>query len=38
MVKDYYVKNDITGACEHLFNESKKRWMKVNKKLHSKKR
>ncbi len=31
MVKDYYVKNDIIGACDHLYNESKKRWLKVYK-------
>ena len=29
MVKDFYIKNDIIGACNYLYNESKKRWMKV---------
>ncbi|MCQ2817112.1 MAG: protein phosphatase 2C domain-containing protein [archaeon] len=26
-VKDYYEKNDIVGACEFLYSESKRRWL-----------
>ena len=28
IIKDYYVNNDMKGCCEHLYLESKKRWLK----------
>ena len=28
IIKDYYLKNDMSGCCEYLYQESKKRWMK----------
>ena len=27
-IVDYYLKNDMSGCCEYLYQESKKRWMK----------
>ena len=28
MIKDFYVKNDLKGCCEYLYQESSKRWLK----------
>ena len=28
IIKDYYLSNDMKGCCEHLYLESKKRWLK----------
>ena len=28
IIKEYYLKNDMSGCCEYLYQESKKRWMK----------
>ena len=27
IIKDYYLKNDIEGAINHLYKESSKRWI-----------
>ena len=28
IIKEFYIKNDLKGCCEHLYLESKKRWLR----------